>query len=89
MRRADRVPGPRRGLRREEAAQYVGVGATKFDQLIEDGRMPQPIRIDGCVVWDIVDLDRSFEALKERNPFDDIDLKAEIPSARERRKSIR
>jgi predicted DNA-binding transcriptional regulator AlpA len=44
---------PIRGLRREEAARYVGVSATKFDQLVADGRMPKGIRIDGRVVWDI------------------------------------
>ena len=89
MRRTERGQGPRRGLRREEAAQYVGLSPNKFAQLVEDGRMPQPIRIDGCVIWDIVDLDRAFDAFKQRNPLDDIDLRAEIPSARERRKAVR
>jgi predicted DNA-binding transcriptional regulator AlpA len=55
--------GPRRCLRRDGAAGYVGVSASKFDQLVEDGRMPQPFRIDGCVLWDIRRLDLAIDAL--------------------------
>lgn len=36
------VTSPRRGLRREEAARYVGISPTKFDELVTDGRMPEP-----------------------------------------------
>jgi predicted DNA-binding transcriptional regulator AlpA len=54
---------PRRGLRREEAALYVGVSPTKFDELVRDGRMPKPKRIDGCVVWDVRRLDMAWDAL--------------------------
>ncbi len=36
-----------RGLSRPQAAEYVGVGSTKFDELVGDGRMPRPKRIDG------------------------------------------
>lgn len=56
---------PRRGLRREEAAAYLGFSARKFDELIADGRMPKPKRIDGVVVWDIHRLDHAFDALPE------------------------
>jgi predicted DNA-binding transcriptional regulator AlpA len=69
-----RLNAPRRGLRRDEAAQYVGVSPGKFDQLVGDHRMPKPTRIDRCLVWDIRDLDLAFEALKDaedRNPWDE------------------
>jgi predicted DNA-binding transcriptional regulator AlpA len=56
---------PRRGLRREEAAAYIGFSARKFDELVADGRMPKPKRIDGVVVWDIHRLDLAFDALPE------------------------
>lgn len=56
---------PPRGLSREEAAAYVGIGATKFDALVADGRMPPPKRIDGRRVWDRVALDRAFAALPD------------------------
>ena len=53
-----------RGLSRVQAAEYVGVGTTKFDELVSDGRMPQPKRIHGRMVWDRVQLDESFAALQ-------------------------
>jgi excisionase family DNA binding protein len=31
-------------MSRDEAARYVGVGATKFDEMVQDGRMPRPKR---------------------------------------------
>lgn len=58
---------PRRGLRREEAAGYLGFSARKFDELVADGRMPKPKRIDGVVVWDIRRLDFAFDALPDEN----------------------
>ncbi len=56
---------PPRGLCREAAAQYVGVGGSKFDEMVADGRMPKPKRIDGRTVWDIKKLDQFFDALDD------------------------
>jgi predicted DNA-binding transcriptional regulator AlpA len=56
---------PRRGLRRTEAAIYVGISPTKFDELVGDGRMPPPKRIDGATVWDLPQLDLAFDALPD------------------------
>ena len=64
---------PPRGLCREGAAQYIGISATKFDQLVADGRMPKPRRLDGRKLWDRFALDNAFEALPdedERNEWD-------------------
>ena len=55
----------RRGLRRQDAATYVGVSATKFDQWCADGRMPPGFAVDGVRLWDVRDLDEAFERLKE------------------------
>jgi predicted DNA-binding transcriptional regulator AlpA len=52
-------------LRRPEAAIYVGISPTKFDELVKDGRMPRPKRIDGATVWDKCALDLAFEALPD------------------------
>lgn len=52
-----------RGLSREEAAAYVGIGATHFDKLVADGRMPAARRADGRAIWDRHDLDEAFERL--------------------------
>lgn len=60
-------PIPRRGLSREEAAMYIGVGATKFDELVNDGRMPKPKRVDNRKVWDVRKLDVAFEALPDED----------------------
>lgn len=54
---------PPRGLSREEAAAYIGIGATKFDEMVADGRMPPAKRIDGRRVWDRYRVDSAFAAL--------------------------
>lgn len=64
-RRSDSLAYPPRGLCREEAARYVGVGTTKFDELVSDGRMPKPKRVDGRLVWDRLALDACFTDLPE------------------------
>jgi predicted DNA-binding transcriptional regulator AlpA len=64
---SDIRPVPRRGLSRDEAAMYIGVSAGKFDELVADGRMPTPVRIDGRKVWDIRSLDVAFDALPREN----------------------
>jgi predicted DNA-binding transcriptional regulator AlpA len=54
----------RRGLRRPEAASYIGVSPSLFDQLVEEGMMPQPFKIRSCTIWDKHDLDDAFDGLK-------------------------
>jgi len=56
-------PIPRRGLSRIEAAMYYGVSPSKFDEMVADGRAPQPLMIDSRKVWDIFELDGSFNEL--------------------------
>ena len=62
-----------RGLSRVQSALYVGTGTTKFDELVTDGRMPKPKRIDGRTIWDRLALDEAFAALpsdEDANPWD-------------------
>lgn len=62
-----------RGLSRGQSAKYVGVGTSKFDEMVKDGRMPQPKRVDGRKIWDRLELDEAFDALphdNEANPWD-------------------
>jgi hypothetical protein len=47
---------------------YVGIGAAKFDEMVGDGRMPGPLKIDSRKVWDIRSLDLAFDALSAENP---------------------
>jgi len=65
---SDVRPVPRRGLSRDEAAMYIGISATKFDEMVIDGRMPVPVKIDTRSVWDIRSLDLAFVALSTQNP---------------------
>lgn len=44
-------------------ARAVGVSPSKFDELVKDGRMCPPRRIDGRVIWDIRQLDEAFDCL--------------------------
>lgn len=56
---------PPRGLSRVEAATYIGVSPSLFDELVRDGRMPKPTRINSRTVWDRVRLDEAFVALSD------------------------
>jgi predicted DNA-binding transcriptional regulator AlpA len=66
-RRLDVLPTslPPRGLSRVQAAAYVGISPTLFDEMVADGRMPKPVRINARTVWDRVKLDEAFLALSE------------------------
>jgi len=61
--KSDSLSYPPRGLSREEAARYVGVGITKFDQMVADRRMPKPKKVDGRVIWDRLTLEAAFGEL--------------------------
>lgn len=53
---------PRRGLRREDAAFYVGVSPSTFDKWVEDGTMPRLIRRGGVGLWDTRLIDRAAKS---------------------------
>lgn len=64
---------PPAGIDRVESAAFIGVSPSKFDEMVADGRMPRPKRIDGRVVWSVKALTSAFEALPdgaETNPWD-------------------
>jgi hypothetical protein len=62
-----------RGLRREDAAYYVGVSPAMFDEMVKDGRMPLPKKAGKRTIWDRHQLDASFEDLPDRNDESDWD----------------
>ena len=67
------VSCPPIGLSREQAAQFICVGTTKFDEMVKDGRMPAPKRVDGRNIWDRHELEAAFTALPTddaANPWD-------------------
>jgi excisionase family DNA binding protein len=68
----------RRGLGEAEAALYIGLGASKFRELVEEGTMPRPRLIGTRRIWDIDDIDAAFRALpvegetqQDGNPWHD------------------
>ena len=58
-------PVPRRGLSRAEAAMYIGISPSKFDELRKDGRIGAAKLIDSRKVWDVRALDEAFDALPD------------------------
>jgi len=52
-----------RGLSRVAAAGYIGIGCSLFDEMVADGRMPKPKRINSRRVWDRIALDGALAAL--------------------------
>jgi hypothetical protein len=68
--RAGRIlsrPMPRRGLSRIEAAMYLGISPSKFDEMRKDGRIGPAKLIDRRKVFDVRMLDEIFDALPEEN----------------------
>jgi predicted DNA-binding transcriptional regulator AlpA len=71
----DSLAYPPRGMSRDESARYIGVGTTKFDEMVADRRMPRPKRVDGRVIWDRLKIEAAFTDLPEEkkvNPWDSI-----------------
>lgn len=54
---------PPRGLRRTEAAAYIGVSPSTFDKMVVEGVMPKPKRFGDRVIWDRHQIDEAFETL--------------------------
>ena len=69
---------PSRGLSREEAARYVGVGATTFDRL----RMPKPLRVGKRVIWDRLKVEAAFAELDEDAVDNSIDRAMRLAAKR-------
>lgn len=72
----DAISYPPRGLSREEAARYIGVGTTKFDELIAERIMPRPRQVGGRVVWDRAELDMAFSELPHQGAGNYFDRRA-------------
>lgn len=58
-------------LKRETAAAYVSVSPTKFDEMVRDGSMPKPKRLNGRrKAWDVRALDAAIEDLPDADNND-------------------
>src|SRR5262245_57994574 len=60
----DHFAYPPRAMRADRGARYLDMSKSKFLDLVERGKLPKPVRIDGVVVWDRLELEAAFEQLK-------------------------
>lgn len=67
------VSCPPCGLSRGQSAAFICVGTTLFDEMVKDGRMPAPKRINRRNVWGRQEIEEAFAALpsdEDANPWD-------------------
>lgn len=68
--RAIERPIARRGLSRAEAAAYIGVSPSKFDELRKANRIAPPKVLDGRLIFTTERLDEFLDALPDENQTD-------------------
>jgi len=56
------------GLSMEEAAAFLGIGATLFLRTVENGLMPRPHLADGRRIWDADEVVAAFRRLPRDVP---------------------
>jgi len=63
-----------RGLSTDEAARYIGVGRTMFEELVASRKMPRPKRVGSRVIYDRFEVDACFSDLDSApsNRLDDL-----------------
>ena len=61
---------PPEGISREQAAEFIGVSPNYFDQLVKDGRMPQPRRAGSRRIWSVAELRYYFHSLPNNGNMD-------------------
>lgn len=66
------------GLGAIEAAAAVGLSASFFRSLVDEGRMPPPREINGRRVWDVDELRAAFKALPHASGPAEIDTWADV-----------
>ena len=55
---------PPRAMRAEQAAAYLSMSRSMWLKLVEEEKMPKPIKIGTMTTWDRYDIDDAFEDLK-------------------------
>lgn len=61
-----------RGLRRVDAARYLGISPSHFDAQRKAGNIPAPKQMLGVVLWDRNDLDRLFDDIPAEVQADNV-----------------
>lgn len=61
-----------RGLRRVDAARYLGISPAHFDKQVKAGTVPKPLERFGVNIWDRMALDALFDSVPQaENDNDD------------------
>jgi len=71
-------PVPRRGLSRVEAAMYIGISPSKFDELRKAKRIAPPKILDGRLIFAVDKLDEFLDSLPDENQTDNDDWTASL-----------
>jgi hypothetical protein len=71
-------PVPRRGLSRTEAAMYLGLSPSKFDELRKANRIAPPKVLDGRLIFTVERLDEFLDGLPDENQTNNDDWTASL-----------
>jgi hypothetical protein len=71
-------PVVRRGFSRLEAATYLGISASKFDELRKANRIAPPKVLDGRLIFTVERLDEFLDALPDENQTSSDDWTASL-----------
>ncbi len=71
--RIDPFAYPPLGLSRDEAARLIGVGVTKFDEMVSAGEMPKPKLVGRRRIWNRISVEAAFHDLPEEGGRNEID----------------
>ncbi len=56
---------PPLGIRREQAAELIGVSASHFDTMVVDGLMPKPTKVGRRRIWNRTKVEQAFFRLDD------------------------
>ena len=71
-------PVVRRGLSRMEAAMYLGISPSKFDELRKANRIAPPKVLDGRLIFTVERLDEFLDSLPDENQISNDDWTASL-----------
>ncbi|MET3996053.1 putative DNA-binding transcriptional regulator AlpA [Bradyrhizobium sp. S3.9.2] len=62
---ADGLSYPPRAMRAVQAAAYLSISTSKFYEMVQDEKMPPPVKVGNASLWDRLELDAAFDNLKD------------------------
>lgn len=64
MKLADSIAYAPRLFRADRAAAYVAMSEAMFLRLVDEGKMPAPVRLGSMTFWDRLELDAKCDSLR-------------------------